>query len=313
MPSKEAERWNQLFQSFPKDPPGTPHDYAAERAANASRPLPPPPQGVRVEPVCYDGVDGEIVQPDEPNGSAIWYIHGGGLTTGSARERRELTFHLAEKYACTVVASNYRLAPENRWPAQQDDCMTFYRAMLANGFDPKRLFFMGESAGGMLVLSVALRARDEGLPLPAGIAAFSPGTGVFDEFPSHTTNIPTDYMLGDALTRQDQNIAVFGTTQPSDAQLRHPYYAPFFGDFNGLPPIFLSASDYEVLLDDAVRLHDKLVQEGHLTAIDVAHGVLHAYPIFPDMPEAQETIDNAVRFLLHPNVSRPSIASLSPA
>lgn len=295
MPSKEAERLNRMFQSFPKDPPGTPHDYAAERAANAKRLIPIPPEGFEVEDVCFGGIDGERITPPKPNGKTIWYIHGGGFTTGSAQERRELTIYLSEHHGFTVIANNYRLAPEHHWPAQQDDCIAFYSAMLEAGAAPD--YFMGESASGMLVLSVALRARDEGLPLPAGIAVFSPGTGVSGEFPSHTANISTDYILGDALTRQDQNLAVFGTVQPSDEELRHPYFAPYYGDYNGLPPIFLSVSDYEVLLDDAVRLHEKLVREGHPTGIDIAHGVLHAYPIFPEMPESQETIDKAVGFL----------------
>ena len=71
MPSKEAERLNQMFQSFPKDPPGTPHDYAAERAANAKRPIPIPPKGFTVEEVCFGGIDGERITPPNPNGKTI--------------------------------------------------------------------------------------------------------------------------------------------------------------------------------------------------------------------------------------------------
>ncbi|MBQ9612516.1 MAG: alpha/beta hydrolase [Lachnospiraceae bacterium] len=293
MLSKEAQYMNQMFQSFPADPPGKRHDYAAERAANALRPFPPTPEGVRIEEIK----NGEIIVPDEPNGKYILYIHGGGMTTGSAKERRDITFYLADIYKYTVYANNYRLSPENKWPAQMEDCLAFYEDMLNSGIAPERLFFMGESAGGTLVLSTALVARDAGKPLPAGIAAFSPATTQGDEFPSRRGNIPTEYMLKDALTRPDQLIALTGTEKPEERLMKDPYFSPYYAEYDQMPPIFLSASDAEVLYDDSVKLYEKLKKEGRPAELEVLHDMIHAYPIFPMIPEARETIEKAVKYL----------------
>ena len=289
---------NFVFKKMPKGDPNVPHDYAAERQQNASRPAQEPKNGITVTTIAYNGIDGERITPVKPNGKVIWYIHGGGFTTGSAAERRAITLYLAEKYGFTVVANNYRLAPENKWPAGLDDCISFYDGLLDAGYDPDKLYFMGESAGGHLVLSVALRLKDEGKALPKGIISFSPVTDQAEDLPSHKGNAATDYMLGDAVSSDGQLDAVFGDAWRGDEDfLKQPYISPYYGDYTGLPPIFLAASDYETLYDDSVVLYDKLTEEGHICRLDVVHGVCHAYPMFPFMPEAKKTIKKAVDFI----------------
>ena len=186
-------------------------------------------------------------------GKVIWYIHGGGFTTGSAKERRGICLYLAKRFGYTCVSNNYRLSPEHKWPAHLDDCMEFYRALLGQGYHAGDMLFAGESAGGTLVLSVALRAKAEGLPMPAGIWSFSPCTEQSEGFPSHTKNVVTDYMLGDALNRPGQNEAVFGSKSMDKEYLKDPYISPYYGDYTGLPPIYLAASDTEVLFDESVK------------------------------------------------------------
>ena len=123
MPSKEAKMINEMFKSMPREPEGTKHDYVAEREQNAKRPMPELPEGITLEETEFDGISGEILRPEHPKDAVIWYLHGGGFTTGSAKERRDITQYLAKTYEVTVISTNYRLSPEHKWPAHLDDCM----------------------------------------------------------------------------------------------------------------------------------------------------------------------------------------------
>lgn len=298
MASKEADFFNRLFSEMPKQE-GTEHDFAQERKQNAARQKPACPETVRLEPVTINGIGGEKLTNQSGKrreDRVILYIHGGGFTTGAAEERREITYDLCETYGFTVYANNYRLAPEHLWPAGFDDTYAFYKGLIGE-VNPSTLYLMGESAGGTLVLSVALQAEADGVPQPAGIAAFSACTNQADQLPSHVNNIETDTMLGDAVNSEGQYKAVFGSAHPDRALLTGPVVSPYFGDYRLLPPIFLSASDNEVLLDDSVVLYEKLTKEHHPCMLDIQKDVFHAYPMFPMVPEARETLDRAVSFL----------------
>lgn len=302
MSSVQAKILNKIFQMLPKDPPGTKHDYAAERERNAKRKPPKLPKNVVLEQVNFDGVAGEILRPADvkAEGTVIWYIHGGGFTTGSAVERREITQYLASRYHITCISTNYRLSPEHKWPAHLDDCMKVYDCLVKQGADPGQLILMGESAGGTLVLSMGLRLAMEGKRQPKAIVAFSPCTEQSQQLNSHMENVKTDYMLGDALNRSDQFEAVFGIygREGHEQMLKNPLISPYYGNYSDLPPVFLAASDTEILYDDSRILYEKLKAEGHLVEMDVKHDVCHAYPMFPMMPEAKETIEKAMRFVL---------------
>lgn len=298
MLSIQAQMLNQIFKSMPQEPIDAVHDYVKEREQNQKRKPAKKPKGITLEIVDFGGVDGEIIRPRNPDPKkVIWFIHGGGCTTGSALESRGCTYYLAEKLGYTIISNNYRLSPENKWPAQLDDCMVVYDRIITLGFDMSRVILIGGSAGAWLVLSVALRARDEKKVMPKGICAFSPLTNQADDLPSHHGNEKTDYMLKDMLYRPGQNIAVFGEATPPRAVMTDPYVSPYFGDYQGLPPIYLAVSGSEVLYDDATTLYEKLKAEGHPVEIEIVDGICHAYATFPMMPEARETLKKAIDFV----------------
>ena len=235
-----------------------------------------------------NGLPAERISRQGNDKGWILYIHGGGFTTGSARERRMLTQYVADRHGYNCIAVNYRLSPENRWPAQIEDCYGCYCELLEMGYKTEDMVFMGESAGGTLVLSLALLAKQKGLPLPAAVIALSPATSQVDDLPSHTGNIPTDYMLRDAVAAGICDVLF---EKPADREvLKDPLLSPYYGDYEGLPPVFLSASDSETLYDDAVILYDKLKAEGHETLLVTEHGLCHAYQIMTYMPEARKTL-----------------------
>lgn len=165
MPSLYACMMNLVFRCMAQDKPGQPHDYAAERKRNDRKP-PRPAKGVTVRLGELGGLSAEFIQQSGNQKGTIFYIHGGGFIVVSARERRAVCQYITANYGYNCVTFNYRLAPENLWSAPLEGCLTAYAARLKTGASPKDVVFMGESAGGTLVLSLALLLKEKGFSQP---------------------------------------------------------------------------------------------------------------------------------------------------
>lgn len=294
MPSVQAAAINRILKAM-KIPEAEERDYAAERARNSQQNVPKLPKNVSLEILSINGI--EVERLTKPGNSKGWifYIHGGGFTTGSSRERRMLCQYLVDRFGYNCISINYRLAPENKWPAMIEDCFSVYQGYLTLGMRPEETVLMGESAGGTLVLSLALCIQQKGLDQPRAVAAFSPCVNQAGHYPSHFNNISTDHMLRDAVAKGLQG-PVF-SADASHEVFEDPLASPINGDYAKIAPIFISASDTEVLLDDALMLYAKLVKEGHRTELDLKHDVCHAFQMFPFLPEAQDTLKKVFRFV----------------
>ncbi len=290
MPSLYAQMMNFIFQHIPADPPGVPHDYQKERARNASRKPPRTPKGVVLEDIDLNGIHAEKITKAGNTDLLVMYIHGGGFTTGSARERRALCLYITHGLGLNCISTDYRLAPEHKFPAALDDCYQAYLSILKFGYDPTKIIVMGESAGGTLVLSLALKLDQQQQPLPALLASLSPITTMADDLPSHKGNIQTDYMIRQDPCDLNQLHAFLPAEDLTLEYLRNPLISPYYGDYTHLPPIFFATTDFEVMYDDSRLLYERLKAEGHDVVIDIQHGVCHAYPIFPNMPESRKTM-----------------------
>lgn len=171
-----------------------------------------------------------------------------------------------------------------------EDSLTAYTALLKTGVSPEKIVFMGESAGGTLVLSLALLLKEKELPQSKALVALSPCVTQVDLFSSYIENAATDYMLRSSVAEGKIKV-VFGNRANDLDYLRKPTISPLYGDFTGLPPIIFSVSDTEVLLDDSKMLYEKLQKQRHKTALDIRHGVCHAFQVFTAMPEARQALD----------------------
>jgi len=127
------------------------------------------------EPVSAGGVDGEWISPAKTAlDKTILYFHGGGFRLGSVASHRDLMAQIVLGSGCRVLAINYRLAPEHRFPAALDDALAAYGWVLDRGLKPDNIAFAGDSAGGNLVLSAMLALRERGHPLPVAAVLMSP-------------------------------------------------------------------------------------------------------------------------------------------
>lgn len=286
MASFLAHVLNVVFKSM-----STEEDVLKEREKNASRRPPRAPKGVVVGGTEYGGILCETIEKKE-NSKTLMYIHGGGFTTGSARERRAITYYFCDKLGYNVIACDYRLAPENKLPAAFEDCFEAYKA-IANGSD--KFVVAGESAGATIAIAIVQRAVREGLPLPAAVAAYSPLAAIGADFPSHVNNVKTDYML----KRDPSGKALLARICPEGADrefLENELISPYYGNFDGFPPLYLSASDSEVLFDDAKALYKKAKGSGVDCKLEIRKGLVHAWPIITQLKEAKITLKETKKF-----------------
>ncbi|MGW4833770.1 alpha/beta hydrolase fold domain-containing protein [Amycolatopsis japonica] len=192
----------------------------------------------------------------------IVYAHGGGFTSYDPEIGRLRTDAL-QAAGLRVVPVEYRLAPGHRHPAQVDDVLDAYRSTRGP------VVFLGESAGGTIVLSALLRLLADGDPLPAGVAAISPVTDLTLPGGSFVTNDGADIITRDALRRSVEAYVGEGGVGPA---------SPSHGDFAGSPPLWLAVGTAEVLLDDVVTLATSARESGVTTELRVYEGAQHGFP-----------------------------------
>jgi acetyl esterase/lipase len=240
-------------------------------------------------------VPGEWLRSDaDSRDAAILFVHGGGYVACSPRSHRALTTALARDSSVALFAVDYRLAPENPFPAALDDVLAAYDAIVSGGIRANRIVLAGDSAGGGLVLSagLAIKARGDG-PGLAGTIAYSPWTDLLATGDSIRTNADSDDMLvGAGVAPSARNYA------RSDDDVRNPLASPLYGDLAGLAPTLVFASRSEILRDDAVRFAERARNQGSPVELELADGMPHVWPIFVDvMPEAKRAVARSVAFI----------------
>ena len=249
--------------------------------------------GLQVEQKTIASVPVEVLSPRGPIDAlpVVLYLHGGAFVAGSPRTHRPITAKLAQALPARVFALDYRLAPEYPYPAAQDDVVAVYRDVLER-VNAARIAVVGDSAGGNLVLTSILRARDEGLPVPAAAVAMSPWTDLTGSGQSVVANAACEAMLPGE--RIEQAARVYAP----QADLTQPYLSPVFADFAGFPPLLLHVGTTEVLRDDATRTLSAAREAGVDAQLRLWEDLPHVFQIFArHLPAARVAIDEMVEFL----------------
>lgn len=252
------------------------------------------------------GFKGELITTDLPHGaklyravpqnrtaglekSAYFDIHGGGFTAGGGEMCQVLTRLRAMEHGVEVWSVDYRLAPQHKYPAALDDCMAAWREALGH-VDAKNIVLAGSSAGGNLAAALMLRARAEGLAIPAALLLLTPGLDLTGAGDTRETN-----------KFHDVNLYGGGGDGPSayagTANLRDPFVSPLFGDFTGgwWPPTLLSSGTRDLLLSDTVRMHRALRRAGVAAELHVTEAGPHG-GFMGTAPEDHELIGEVRRF-----------------
>ncbi|WP_297836787.1 alpha/beta hydrolase [Pseudomonas sp.] len=253
----------------------------------------PVPESVTSTDVDMGGVRGVLVTPDNLDGDKIlFYIHGGGYVAGSPEGYLGLAGHYAKLLGAKVYMPDYRLAPEHPFPIPINDTFAAYKWLLSQGHDANSIVFSGDSAGGAMVVSVMVKARNAGLPLPAGGVAISPWANL-----EHTG---TSARSRDGLDPQAslEGLTILAKAFLNGALPSDPDASPVFADVRGLPPILVQIGENEVMLSDAIRLASHLGENRVRVSLEVWPGMFHVWHQFAAiLPEGMQALENAATFL----------------
>jgi monoterpene epsilon-lactone hydrolase len=233
-----------------------------------------------------------VLAPGADPDLRLLYLHGGGWVSGSGGSYLPLAADISLAAKCAVLLPDYRLAPEHRFPAGLEDCISAHDWLVANGpsgpIRAKATFIAGDSAGGNLTLATLLALRDRKLQLPAGGIPISAAT---------------DFTLASESLRTVHDPIISARTMPEfrdryldQADPRNPLASPVFGDYKGIPPLLIQVGDQEMLLDDSIRVAKKAETDGIPVTLEVWPGMVHVFQI-RGLPESREAIQHIADFI----------------
>lgn len=248
--------------------------------------------GVKGQIVDVDGLYAEWLIPENASlNKVLLYIHGGGFISGSVASHRAHVAKFARGSGLRSLLFDYRLAPEQPFPAALEDCVRAYKWLLKSGYEPKDIVIGGESAGGTLTLSLLLALKAEGIELPAAGFAISPVTDLrclADSFEFNAKNDIAPMGSWDLWTQY-----YIADNDPTMALL-----SPLFGNFERLPPLFICVGSYEIHLNDCIDVAKKAQRAGVNVSLRVWPKMVHAFPIMsPYFPEAKAAMQEICNFV----------------
>jgi monoterpene epsilon-lactone hydrolase len=226
------------------------------------------------------------------NKAVILYLHGGGYMMGSINTHQALMSNIASLSGYRVLGIHYRLAPEHPFPAALDDALKAYQFLRATGYLPSQIILAGDSAGGGLALSVLLALKERGQPLPAAAICFCPWTDLSLQGKSLIFNAKKGpFFYKDAIPKTAQ-LYLAGTSAVN------PLASPIYGDLSQLPPLFIQASDSEMLLSDSVDFAQKARAAGVEVSLDLWKDMMHAWQLLQGwLPESRQALEKMLMFI----------------
>ena len=263
----------------------------------------PKPVLTRVEDFSIPTRDGHAMRarlyaPSAETLPVLLYFHGGGFTIGSLETHDILCRQLSHLAGCAVVALDYRLAPEHRFPTAANDAWDALQWLAANGaglgLDATRLAVGGDSAGGTLAAMCAVLARDAGLPLALQLL-FYPGCAAHQDTPSHH-RFAKNFVLDEASISW-----FFGLYLRSPADREDWRFAPLNApDVDDVAAAWFGLAECDPLVDEGVMYADKLRAAGVAVELEIYRGVTHEFiKMGRILPQARHAHADAARALRH--------------
>ncbi|MDX9845432.1 MAG: alpha/beta hydrolase [Tenuifilaceae bacterium] len=250
------------------------------------------PKEVTAQKVLVDGIAAEWIIPRNPmKDKVLLYIHGGGFISGSCLTHRMHVAKFAIGCELKALVFDYRLAPEHPFPAAVHDCVKAYRWLLNQGYKPDDIIVGGESAGATLTLSLLLALKEEGIKQPKAAFSISPVTDLRCVTPSFTYNASKDVAPMGSWT-------VWTNMYIADNDPTNPLLSPQFGNFEGIPPLYICVGTHEIHYDDCVSIARLARQHGVDVTLREWPGMIHAFPLLsPLFPEAKLALHEICGFV----------------
>jgi len=245
-----------------------------------------PPAGAQWELVDAGGVPSEWIRmPSSRSNRVFLFIHGGGYYRGSSQATRSVAAWIAGATAATVLSINYRLAPENPFPAAIDDTCASYRWLLSAGVAAEQIVVGGVSAGGGLTLALLLALKEGGEPLPAGAVPMSAWTDLAQTGESFSANAAVDPSIS------KEYLDRFAALYLDGADPQTPLASPVHGDLGGFPPLLMQVGTVETMFDDSRVFAAKARAAGVDVTLEEWPEMFHGWQGSASrLPEAREAV-----------------------
>lgn len=251
------------------------------------------PEEVIYQNAVIGGVPGILAKPlgADPK-QIIILMHGGGFALGSSASHRKLGGHLGKALGTYAFIADFRLAPEHKFPAQIEDGVNIYKALLADGYKPEDITLAGDSAGGNLAISMTFEIMNQGLPKPHQVLTMSPWLNMENNGITIETNDATDFLITREGLQGNIDRYILGATEPTN-----PLANPLYQTYEGFPRLYICAGDIESLFDDSVRLNQLALDAGVDVTFSIGEGMQHVYPFLAGRhPRADEELQKMARW-----------------
>lgn len=224
-----------------------------------------------VDKITMEWMQKKGEKPDK----AILQLHGGAyihsLDYNGTTYRRSASQYVKISGA-GVLTVDYRVAPENPYPAALEDALLAYDWLLEQGYQSEQIIIVGDSAGGGLTLATVLYLRDHEMPMPAALITMSAWTNL-----NYRRNTPS----------------YVGENNSKD-----PYISPIYGKYDGFPPMLMQAGGDEILLRDTIKVAKKANDAGVSVQQTTYSGMFHVFQmLFPVLDEANTAWEEVEVFI----------------
>ncbi len=267
-----------------------------------------PSMNIETESLTIKGISAEWVRPTHKHDTKriILYCHGGGYSSGSLKYARVLASKFAMHTGLAVMSFEYRLAPENPYPAAIDDAMTVWNYIMQLGYGAREVIIAGDSAGGNLALELVLKLKAKNRILPKAMILMSPWTDMTMSGQSYETCKDSDPMLTKeyiATARYsyvglNQNFESVEDIIMNDSNFDYSKtkYSPLFADFEHFPPVLIQVGSNEILKSDSYGLYEKLSADGVFATIEEYEDAWHVFQMLP-LKKSTKAFDSVNSFI----------------
>lgn len=228
----------------------------------------------------------------------VLQLHGGGYVAKIKNSYYNMAIYYSEAGdGVSVLSPDYRVAPEDPYPAALEDAVASYQWLLDHGFKGAQIIVAGDSAGGGLAMALTMYLRDHKMPIPRGIIAMSPWTDITASGESYTLNYELDPLFGN--TKESM---IYINDYPGEHDKKDPYISPRYGNFRNFPPMLIQVGSTEMLLSDSVSVAGMADLAGCKVRLSIYDDMFHVFQmsgkILPDAKRAWEEVGQFIQLLM---------------
>lgn len=258
--------------------------------------LPKPPENISAkytwETVEVDGSRAVWLGKENAKNGVLVYLHGGSYNAGAFKEQWQYLDEMSEKLRMAALLIDYKLAPQNPFPAGLDDVLTILETLSAIGDLPEKWFLLGDSAGAGLAVAAFYELREAQISLPKKMILMS---GWFDltlENPEMRQNPNIDPML--SVRRMVESAKVYIGSEDA----KNPLISPLFGDLKNLPPTLMQCGTADLLVWENRKFYQKCLDAGVDVKYEEYPALFHDFMMVAFLPEARKARESQIEFLL---------------